>query len=205
MATQAATRSVDHLTDKEAYRAYLEEHGQRPGNKEAFGFRSYYYDHWDVPEGARILDLGCYVGATAIHYAELGHEVIGVDGSDAYIQQANLNAWHRPGLLHRLLFTRCLFEDYEVEDPFHNLFGACCCTEALQQCIDPTVVVAKAYECLRDGGTFFCTVPARNDRGIDQAELADLLLTAGFTIKQLFHLAPVPKAGVPQLVAEGIK
>lgn len=201
MATQAATRSVDHLTDKEAYRAYLEEHGQRPGNKEAFGFRSYYYDHWDVPEGARILDLGCYVGATAEHYVKLGHDVVGVDGSETYVEQARQNAQDRqipPGCA---VFVCCLFEDYET--PFD--FDACCCTEALQQCMDPAVVVAKAYECLRDGGTFFCTVPARNDRGIDQAELADLLLTAGFTIKQLFHLAPVPKAGVPQLVAEGIK
>ena len=208
METQAAARIVgprDHLGSPRAYQAYLEHHAQRPGNKEAFGFRAYYMDHWDVPEGARILDLGCYVGATAIHYAELGHEVVGVDGSQTYVNQARANAIRRECNVFKLVFTSELFEEYETS----RLFDACCCTEVLQFVMDPALVVAKAYECLRAGGTFFCTVPAKSRgtavREISQAELGTLLTDAGFEIKQLFRPAPVPKDGVPQIVAEGIK
>ena len=45
-----------------------------------------------LPEGGRILDLGCGCGHAATALAQLGYKVVGVDISDAMIAQAQQNA-----------------------------------------------------------------------------------------------------------------
>lgn len=43
---------------------------------------------------ARVLDAGCGTGRTAVHLAELGHEVVGVDADPAMVEQARAEAPH---------------------------------------------------------------------------------------------------------------
>lgn len=41
-----------------------------------------------IPEGGRILDLGCGSGRDSLHFLELGYEVVAIDGSEAMCLEA---------------------------------------------------------------------------------------------------------------------
>uniref|UniRef100_A0A6H1ZXB9 Putative methyltransferase n=1 Tax=viral metagenome TaxID=1070528 RepID=A0A6H1ZXB9_9ZZZZ len=182
------------------YADHLEEAARKPGHALVYYFRDHYMQFFH-PEG-RILDLGSFVGATVLHYAELGHEAVGVEAAPTYIRASRGRA-KALGLEDRATFVHSMVEDYQPDAPF----DACCCTEMLEHTPDPQAIVNKAFECLRPGGIFFVTSPALKTpsslRLLTLDDLKLLLLGAGFQVTQAF--TAVFTARWPQNIAEGTK
>jgi len=159
-----------------------------PGHKDLFGFRSWYMDAFEPPPGARILDLGGYVGATAIHYAKKGHEVVTVEGAQEYIDQMRLNiAAAGDEVAQRITPVCCLFENFDGTGYNEMGFQACTCTEVLNLVQDPARVLQVAHRFLDDGGLLFVTVTLRrlrtSVRSYSTKELKDAVEQAGFDVK----------------------
>lgn len=182
------------------YADHLEEAARKPGHALVYYFRDHYMQFFH-PQG-RILDLGSFVGATAIHYANLGHKVVGVEMAPTYVRAARGRV-EAMGLQDKVTFIQTMVEDYQPDAPF----DACCCTEMLEHTPDPQAIVNKAWECLRPEGIFFVTSPAlrtpSSQRLLTLDDLKLLLLGAGFQVTQAF--TAVFTARWPQNIAEGTK
>jgi SAM-dependent methyltransferase len=152
--------------------------------------------------GERILDLGCGDGVLTAKLAEIGCDVVGIDGSSAQIEAAR-----KLGLDARVIDAEQLTFDNEFDAVFSNA--------ALHWMRDPEAVIRGAWRALRPKGRFVAEfggygcvakirnalVAALNRRGL-AGEAADLwyfptveeysapLRKAGFTIG---HIALVPR------------
>jgi SAM-dependent methyltransferase len=152
--------------------------------------------------GERILDLGCGDGVLTAKLAEIGCDVVGIDGSSAQIEAAR-----KLGLDARVMDAEQLTFDNEFDAVFSNA--------ALHWMRDPEAVIRGAWRALRPKGRFVAEfggygcvakirnalVAALNRRGL-AGEAADLwyfptveeysapLRKAGFTIG---HIALVPR------------
>jgi len=115
-----------------------------------------------VPEGGRVVDLGCGSGRLAFHLARAGYAVLGVDRSAALLALARRRA---PGAT----FRRASFLDLELP-PCHAVVAL---GEVFNYRFDPRVDAAalrrlfrRVYRALSPGGLFAFDVagPARAPR-----------------------------------------
>ena len=98
-----------------------------------------------MPEGARILDLGCGSGRDTVAFRELGFSVEPVDGSEGMVAQAERNT----GAPVRHL----LFRDLDYEDEFDGVWA---CSTLLHVHSDELPdIIGKVRRSLRDGGVFY--------------------------------------------------
>ena len=110
-------------------------------------------DYLDVPEGARVLDLGCARGEQAILLAEHGFEVVGADTDPALLdilrkeaaaRGARVDAWHL---------------DVQHGLPEPATFDAVVCTEVLEHVPDYRRAMGEIARALKPGGRACVAVP----------------------------------------------
>ena len=164
-------------------------------------FRHWYMDLFDPPKGARLLDLGGYIGATAHHYARLGHDVTAVEGAAELCRRFAENT--PQAMRDRCRVVHSLIEEFSEPASY----DACCCTEILNLVTDPAEVLKVAYESLRDGGLLFVTVPATpqpsDARRYTPEGLAADVAIAGFGDVSVLEWAD--RKHTPQTIVRGVK
>jgi len=65
----------------------IHEHGWGPGEEQARELRKI-FNRFEVPEGAKILDVPCGIGRHATRLAKMGYRTLGLDLSPAYVRRA---------------------------------------------------------------------------------------------------------------------
>ena len=102
-----------------------------------------------IDERARVLDVGCGYGATALHLAtEHGCEVVGMNISERELEVADELAKER-GLSGQCTFRWGDFHDIPAED---DSFDAVWSQEAFLHAVDKSQVLAECRRVLRPGG-----------------------------------------------------
>jgi ubiquinone/menaquinone biosynthesis C-methylase UbiE len=101
----------------------------------------------------KVLDVGCGTGFLALHVAQLGHNVIGLDASDAMLEVAQ----QRADELDKGPKSRCDFvlgdaTQLEFEE---NEFDAVIGRFLLSELHDPAKAVAEWFRVLKPGGRLF--------------------------------------------------
>lgn len=109
-----------------------------------------------LPQGGRILDLGCGSGRDSLAFLKAGFEVDAVDGS---VQMA-LAASELTGLS----VAHALFDDYEPKGPYDGIWA---CSSLLHV---PTAelagIIAKYAHALTPGGAFYLSFKLGNHDGM---------------------------------------
>jgi len=186
------------------FKDWLEVNAQFPGHTKLYSFRDHYMRYYNPPEGARLLDAGGFLGATAIHYAQLGYEVTSIEASKTYVQQfrKNLKEKCTPEVARRIRVVNQLVEEFDELEAY----DAASMTEVIQFCPEPILPVKVVYRALKPGGRAFLTTPVRQKRTARWDIPGDILLAlmteAGFTAK----VAQWPSTDhMPQWLGYGFK
>jgi SAM-dependent methyltransferase len=110
--------------------------------------------------GARVADVGCGHGATAILMAQAypASTVVGIDVHDASIETARQRA-QDAGVTGRVRFARASAQNYVERD-----FDLITFFDCLHDMGDPHAAAAHARWALRDGGTLMVVEPMAGDR-----------------------------------------
>ncbi|MCA8974031.1 MAG: class I SAM-dependent methyltransferase [Planctomycetes bacterium] len=102
-----------------------------------------------VPDGGKVLDLGCGFGASLLRWTEWsGGQGLGVTASPFQVARANEEA------VRRGLDGRCRFVVQDFTAPVADSFGAVFAIEALGHAPDLAAVLAGVHRCLAPGGRF---------------------------------------------------
>lgn len=104
--------------------------------------------------GERILDLGCGTGHLTAQLASTGAEVVGIDASQAMVDEARGN---HPGLQFVVADAR----NYRADDPFDAVFS----NAALHWIRPPEAAVRTIHDALRPGGRFVAEFGGRGNVG----------------------------------------
>ena len=99
-----------------------------------------------VPEGGKILDLGCGSGRDSMNFMKLGYEVTAVDGSKELAKKASL-------LLGKEVIVST-FEELELKEKFHGIW-ACASLLHIKREDLKTVLYKLLYNNLEDNGVFY--------------------------------------------------
>jgi 2-polyprenyl-3-methyl-5-hydroxy-6-metoxy-1,4-benzoquinol methylase/glycosyltransferase involved in cell wall biosynthesis len=125
-----------------------------------------------LPNGGRILDVGCSDGFHSLLYAKQGYEVVGIDLGKEAIELANKRAekWNLPAK-----FVTGFFEELEptsVADPFDvtqnwfHHFDAVVCGEVIEHVQDPAMLLGCLGDCAKDNAPIILTTPDESfDKG----------------------------------------
>ena len=111
-----------------------------------------------LPDGARLLDVGCGFGRHAIELARRGYDVVGIDPAPAMIAAAKENA--DPFL--PIDFRQAWGEEFVTETPFD---AAICTFTSLGQISsrgENSGLVQRVFAALKPGGRFVVEVPQRD-------------------------------------------
>jgi 2-polyprenyl-3-methyl-5-hydroxy-6-metoxy-1,4-benzoquinol methylase len=163
-----------------------------------------------VPEGGRVLDVGCSGGYLAERLVERGATVVGIELDPVAAEQA------------RKVCERVLVGDAEtIELPFEpNSFDAIVCADLIEHLRDPAAFLARMRPLLKPAGRLMLTTPnvanwsirmqllfgrwRYTERGIldrthahlfTRATLVECLEGAGYRLDRLDFTVPVPFLG----------
>lgn len=104
-----------------------------------------------VPEGGKILDVGCGNGNISIYLGNQGYQVLGIDISEKTILKArSLNT------LDNVTFKVSSAEELGKRN---ELFDAIVCSEVLEHLKDPDIILSHVGRLLKDDGILLVTVP----------------------------------------------
>ena len=107
-----------------------------------------------LPEGGRILDLGCGSGRDSLAFLKAGFEVDAVDGSARMVEAAS-------GLT-GLPVAHALFEDFEPQDPYDGVWA---CSSLLHVPASKLAsVIAKYVEGMPPNGSLISPLHRRTAR-----------------------------------------
>ena len=98
-----------------------------------------------VPEGGKILDLGCGSGRDSMNFIKLGYEVTAVDGSKELAKKAS-------ALLGKEVIAST-FEELELKEKFHGIWACASLLHIKRE--DLKTVLNNLYNNLDDKGVFY--------------------------------------------------
>lgn len=98
-----------------------------------------------VPEGGKILDLGCGSGRDSMNFMKLGYEVIAVDGAKKLAKKASV-------LLGKEVIVST-FEELELKEKFHGIWACASLLHIKRE--DLKTVLNNLYNNLDDNGVFY--------------------------------------------------
>ena len=98
-----------------------------------------------VPEGGKILDLGCGSGRDSMNFMKLGYEVTAVDGSKELAKKASV-------LLGNEVIVST-FEELELKEKFHGIWACASLLHIKRE--DLKIVLNNLYNNLEDNGVFY--------------------------------------------------
>ena len=98
-----------------------------------------------VPEGGKILDLGCGSGRYSMNFIKLGYEVTAVDGSKELAKRASV-------LLGKEVIVST-FEELELKEKFHGIWACASLLHIKRE--DLKTVLNNLYNNLDDNGVFY--------------------------------------------------
>ena len=98
-----------------------------------------------VPEGGKILDLGCGSGRDSMNFIKLGYEVTAVDGSKELAKKAS-------ALLGKEVIAST-FEELELKEKFHGIWACASLLHIKRE--DLKIVLNNLYNNLDDKGVFY--------------------------------------------------
>ena len=98
-----------------------------------------------VPEGGKILDLGCGSGRDSMNFMKLGYEVIAVDGAKKLAKRASV--------LLRKEVIASTFEELELKEKFHGIWACASLLHIKRE--DLKTVLNNLYNNLEDNGVFY--------------------------------------------------
>ena len=98
-----------------------------------------------VPEGGKILDLGCGSGRDSMNFMKLGYEVTAVDGSKELAKKAS-------ALLGKEVIAST-FEELELKEKFHGIWACASLLHIKRE--DLKIVLNNLYNNLEDNGVFY--------------------------------------------------
>lgn len=98
-----------------------------------------------VPEGGKILDLGCGSGRDSMNFMKLGYEVIAVDGAKKLAKRASV-------LLRKEVIVST-FEELELKEKFHGIWACASLLHIKRE--DLKTVLNNLYNNLDDNGVFY--------------------------------------------------
>lgn len=98
-----------------------------------------------VPEGGKILDLGCGSGRDSMNFIKLGYEVTAVDGSKELAKKAS-------ALLGKEVIVST-FEELELKEKFHGIWACASLLHIKRE--DLKTVLNNLYNNLDDNGVFY--------------------------------------------------
>ena len=98
-----------------------------------------------VPEGGKILDLGCGSGRDSMNFMKLGYEVTAVDGAKELAKKASV-------LLGKEVIVST-FEELELKEKFHGIWACASLLHIKKE--DLKIVLNNLYNNLEDNGVFY--------------------------------------------------
>ena len=98
-----------------------------------------------VPEGGKILDLGCGSGRDSMNFMKLGYEVTAVDGAKELAKKASV-------LLGKEVILST-FEELELKEKFHGIWACASLLHIKRE--DLKTVLNNLYNNLEDNGVFY--------------------------------------------------
>lgn len=98
-----------------------------------------------VPEGGKILDLGCGSGRDSMNFMKLGYEVTAVDGAKELAKKASV-------LLGKEVIAST-FEELELKEKFHGIWACASLLHIKRE--DLKTVLNNLYNNLDDNGVFY--------------------------------------------------
>ena len=98
-----------------------------------------------VPEGGKILDLGCGSGRDSMNFMKLGYEVTAVDGAKELAKKALV-------LLGKEVIVST-FEELELKEKFHGIWACASLLHIKRE--DLKTVLNNLYNNLEDNGVFY--------------------------------------------------
>lgn len=182
---RTAYQRVRHLYDQTEYTKLYEENNHYTVSKEEWleqeappGYDRYMYLlgrlKQALPNGGRILDVGCSDGFHSILFAKHGYEVIGVDLSSEAVKVANERA-EKFGVPAK--FIHGFFENMEptrmpdLFDPSRNWFqnfDAVIAGEVIEHVQDPALFLGCLGDCAKDNAPILLTTP---DEAFDKGDI----------------------------------
>ncbi|KAG9235580.1 S-adenosyl-L-methionine-dependent methyltransferase [Amylocarpus encephaloides] len=120
-----------------------------PINRALRAMEDHIFDTLGLQKGSQVLDAGCGVGDVAIHLAQRGLRVTGIDIIDHHIKKATRNIQNR-GWQHAVTVQKM---DYHHLDALEeNSFDGVYTCETFVHAIDPEVVLGQFYKVMKPGG-----------------------------------------------------
>lgn len=137
-----------------------------------------------MPEGGRLLDMGCGTGWTSVLFAKRGYDVVGQDLVPEAIEAGR--ALKRENGLANLDFVVGDYESLQFKEAFDVVVFFDC----LHHAVDEVAALQSAYRALKPGGICIASEPGRGHERRSAAVMAEF----GVTERDM-HPAKIIRAG----------
>lgn len=108
----------------------------------------------NIPDGGRVLDVGCGNGVISRHLGQFGYEVLGIDISEKTIAVANQRNTYS-----NVRFAAISAEELTAQG---ETYDAVICSEVLEHLDQPHLLLHTIHASLKDDGLLVVTVPNGN-------------------------------------------
>ncbi|HEY9260596.1 class I SAM-dependent methyltransferase [Chitinophaga sp.] len=108
----------------------------------------------NIPDGGRVLDVGCGNGVISRHLGQFGYEVLGIDISEKTIAVANQRNTYP-----NVKFAAISAEELTAQG---ETYDAVICSEVLEHLDHPHLLLHTIHASLKDEGLLVVTVPNGN-------------------------------------------